>query len=193
MSISVDKIRAGSSGILSPINPKRYMFCMFRTSAVLSLYRSLEPVRTVLCVLRVARVVPPTVRGDIDRVLPVLCVLQGGKKHKKEKKEKKKHKAEDKSKGKSEGMKEEKREERKEEAKPKKKDPKGEGEENRGRRRRRCSGRGATDQGGASADGFSAPARPTLDTPGSAGGTTVTIGQSKQQQLQEGQQQEQHE
>ena len=107
------------------MNPKRYMFCMFRTSVVLSLYPSLESVRTVLCVLRVARVVPRSVPGDIARVLRVLCVLQGDKKQKKEKKEKKKHKAEDKSKGKPEGRKEEKREERKEEAKPKKKDPKG--------------------------------------------------------------------
>ena len=32
------------SGVLSPMNPKRYMFCMFPTSVVLSLYRSLEPV-----------------------------------------------------------------------------------------------------------------------------------------------------
>ena len=31
------------SGVLSPMNPKRYMFCMFRTSVVLSLYQSLEP------------------------------------------------------------------------------------------------------------------------------------------------------
>ena len=75
--------------------------------------------------MRVARVVSRSVPGDIDRVLRVLCVLQGDKKHKKEKKEKKKHKAEDKTKGTPEGRKEEKREERKEEAKPKKKDPKG--------------------------------------------------------------------
>ena len=75
--------------------------------------------------MRVARVVPRTVPGDIDRVLRVLCVLQGEKKHNKEKKEKKKHRAEDKSKGKPEGREEEKWEERKEEAKPKKKDPKG--------------------------------------------------------------------
>jgi hypothetical protein len=75
--------------------------------------------------LRVARVVSRSVPGDINRVLRVLCVLQGDKKHKKEKKEKKKHKAEDKTKGKPEGRKEEKREERKEEAKPRKKDPKG--------------------------------------------------------------------
>ena len=75
--------------------------------------------------MRVARVVPRSVPGDIDRVFRVLCVLQGDKKQKKEKKEKKKHKAEDKSKGKPEGRKEEKRQERKEEAKPKKKDPKG--------------------------------------------------------------------
>ena len=32
------------SGVLSPMNPKRYMFCMFRTSVVLYLYQSLEPV-----------------------------------------------------------------------------------------------------------------------------------------------------
>ena len=107
------------------MNPKRYMFCMFRTSAVLSLYQSPELILTVLCVLRVARVVPRTVPGDIDRVLRVLCVLQGEKKHKKEKKQKNKHRAEDKSKGKPEGRKEEKRAERKEEAKAKKKDPKG--------------------------------------------------------------------
>ena len=75
--------------------------------------------------MRVARVVPRSVPGDIDRVLRVLCVLQRDKKHKKEKKEKKKHKAEDKTKGKPEGRKEEKREKRNEEAKPKKKDPKG--------------------------------------------------------------------
>ena len=75
--------------------------------------------------MHVARIVARSVPGDIDRVLRVLCVLQGDKKQKKEKKEKKKHKAEDKTKGKPEGRKEEKREERKEEAKPKKKDPKG--------------------------------------------------------------------
>ena len=75
--------------------------------------------------MRVARIVSRTVPGDIDRVLRVLCVLQGEKKHKKEKKEKKKHRAEDKSKAKPEGRKEEKREERKEEAKAKKKHPKG--------------------------------------------------------------------
>ena len=75
--------------------------------------------------MRVARVVPRTVLGDVDRVLRVSCVLQGEKKHKKEKKEKKKHRTEDKSKAKPEGRKEEKRVERKEEAKPKKKDPDG--------------------------------------------------------------------
>ena len=32
------------AGVLSPMNPKRYMFSVFRTSAVLSLYPSLEPV-----------------------------------------------------------------------------------------------------------------------------------------------------
>ena len=32
------------SEFLSPMNLKRYMFCMFRTSVVLSLCRSLEPV-----------------------------------------------------------------------------------------------------------------------------------------------------
>ena len=31
-------------GVLSPMNPKRYMFCVFWTSVMLSLYRSLEPV-----------------------------------------------------------------------------------------------------------------------------------------------------
>ena len=113
------------SWVLSPMNPKRYMLCVFWTYAVLSLYPSLEPVRTVLCVLRVAHVVPRTVPGDVDRVLRVLCVLQGGKKHKKAKKEKKKQRTEHKSKAKPVGRKEEKREERKEEAKPKKKDPKG--------------------------------------------------------------------
>ena len=70
------------------------------------------------------RVVSRSVCGDIDRVLHISCVVQGDKKHKKEKKEKKKHKAEDKTKGKPEGGKEEKREERKEEAEPKTKDPK---------------------------------------------------------------------
>ena len=75
--------------------------------------------------MRVARIVSRSVLGDTDRVLRVLCVLQGDKKQKKEKKEKKKHKAEDKTKGKPEGRKEEKREERKVEAKAKKKDPKG--------------------------------------------------------------------
>ena len=30
------------SGVLSPMNPKKYMFCMFGTSVVLSLYQSLE-------------------------------------------------------------------------------------------------------------------------------------------------------
>ena len=142
--------------------------------------------------MRVARVVSRGVLGDIDRVLRVLCLLQGDKKHKKEKKEKKKHKAEDKTKGKPEGRKEEKREERKEEAKPKKKDPKG--------KAKRIVAEDDDDafeeevqQIKASADGFAAPARPTLNTPGSAAGTTVTIGKCKQQQLQEWHQQEQHE
>ena len=112
------------SGVLSPMNPKRYMFCVFWTSVVLSLHPSLEPGSTVLCVLRVARVVPRTVPGDVDRVLRVRCVLQGEKKHKKEKKEKKRHMNDDKSKAKPGGRKEQKREDRKEEAKPKKKDPK---------------------------------------------------------------------
>ena len=31
-------------GVLSPMNPERYMFFVFRTSAVLSLYPSLETV-----------------------------------------------------------------------------------------------------------------------------------------------------
>ena len=75
--------------------------------------------------MHVARFVPRTVPGYVHRVLRVLCVLLGEKKHKKEKKEKKKHSTEDKSKAKLEGRKEEKREHRKEEAKPKKKDPKG--------------------------------------------------------------------
>ena len=75
--------------------------------------------------MRVARVVTRTVSGDVDRVLRVLCVPQGEKKHKKEKREKKTHRTEDKSKAKPEARKEEKREERNEEAKPKKKDPKG--------------------------------------------------------------------
>ena len=108
-------------GVLSPMKLKRSMLCVFRTSRVSSLSLSLEPVRTILCVLRVARVVPRTIPGAIDAELRVICVLQEGKKHKKEKKDKKKHKTEDKSKAKPEGRKDEKREERKEEAKPQKK------------------------------------------------------------------------
>ena len=67
------------SRVLSTMNTKRYMFCVFRTSRVLFLSLSLEPVRTVLCVLRVARVVPHTVLGALDPVLRVICVMQGAK------------------------------------------------------------------------------------------------------------------
>ena len=109
------------SGVLSPMNLKRYMFCVFRTSRLLSLSLSLQPIRPVLRVLHVRRVVPHTVPGDVDPVLCVICVLQGEKKPKKEQKEKKKHMTEHKSKAKPEGRKEEKKEDWKEEAKPKKK------------------------------------------------------------------------
>ena len=85
---------------------------MFWTFRVLSLSPSLEPLPNVLCVLRVARIVPDTVRGAVFPVVRVFCALQGEEKHKK-KKEKNKQRQEEKSK--DNVSKEDKREERKEE------------------------------------------------------------------------------
>ena len=101
------------------MNLKRYMPRVFQAFWVLSLSLSLECVPNILCVLRVARVVFDTVPCAVFLVLRLLCVLQGDKKHKKEKTEKKKHRAEHKSKVKL--VKQDKREEQKEEAKAKKK------------------------------------------------------------------------
>ena len=108
-----------NSGVMSPMNPKRYMLCVFRTFRVLSLSLSLDLVLAILCVFFVARVVSETVRGAVDSVLRVLCVLQVGKRNKKEKKEKKKHTPEDESR--VNVVKEDKTQERKEEAKAHKK------------------------------------------------------------------------
>ena len=166
MFISVDKIRAGSLwGFVPDEAEKVHVLRVLDVSGVVFVSIHGACVNRPMCFAHRARR-PRNVPRDIHRVLRVLCVLQGGKRHKKEEKEKKKHKTEDKSRAKPEGRKEEKREERKGEAKPKKKDPKG-------KSRRIVAEDDAPEEvqeiKAEPARMAALPRRPTLYTPGSEG------------------------
>ena len=107
-------------------NPTPHSYMPIRPHNIM--HRTLQaadPFTTAFAIAHCQVVELPWMLGNVDRVLRVLCVLEGGKKQNKEKKEKNKHTTEDRSKAKPESRKEEKREERKREAKLKKKDPKG--------------------------------------------------------------------
>ena len=121
VAIIVDKIRAGSScGFVPDEHEHVRAVCVPDVPGVL-FFVSPEPLPDMVCVFCAARIVHVTVLGAVFPVVRVVCVLQGGKKHNKDKREKKKHREENEDERNDKVVNEDKRGEQKEEAKARKK------------------------------------------------------------------------